>query len=95
MTCRSGCRQFDDLPSGRRPRARRLAPQTNIVRRDGHRGTLVTILKTGSASTLDVVAGIRAVLPRVIPPSHRSSPSSRCRQSIFVRAAVSGVIARR
>src|SRR5258705_9110206 len=44
-----------------------FAPQTNVVRRDGNRGTLVTILKTGAASTLDVVAGIRAVLPRVIP----------------------------
>src|SRR5256712_28063 len=37
-----------------------FAPQTNVVRRDGSRGTLVTILKTGTASTLDVVAGIRA-----------------------------------
>src|SRR5258705_5455581 len=44
-----------------------FAPQTNVVRRDGNRGTLVTILKTGTASTLDVVAGIRALLPRVIP----------------------------
>src|SRR3989442_9015574 len=34
-----------------------FAPQTNVVRRDGRRGTLVTILKTGTASTLDVVAG--------------------------------------
>src|SRR5216683_2613472 len=33
-----------------------FAPQTNVVRQDGRRGTLVTILKTGSASTLDVVA---------------------------------------
>src|SRR5437870_8458805 len=33
-----------------------FAPQTNVVRRDGSRGTLVTILKTGAASTLDVVA---------------------------------------
>src|SRR5439155_1235705 len=31
-----------------------FAPQTNVVRRDGRRGTLVTILKTGTASTLDV-----------------------------------------
>src|SRR5258705_6158647 len=36
-----------------------FAPQTNIVRRDGVRGTLVTILKTGTASTLDVVGGVR------------------------------------
>src|SRR6184192_4084719 len=70
-----------------------FAPQTNVVRRDGSRGTLVTILKTGTASTLDVVAGIRAMLPRVIPtlpPELKVQPLAD--QSIFVRAAVSGVI---
>jgi multidrug efflux pump subunit AcrB len=70
-----------------------FAPQTNVVRRDGSRGTLVTILKTGTASTLDVVAGIRALLPRVIPtlpPELKVQPLAD--QSIFVRAAVSGVI---
>src|SRR5260370_1775665 len=71
----------------------RFAPRTNVVRRDGSRGTLVTILKTGTASTLDVVGGIRAVLPRVIPtlpPELKVQPLAD--QSIFVRAAVSGVI---
>src|SRR5436189_3422856 len=70
-----------------------FSPQTNIVRRDGSRGTLVTILKSGSASTLDVVAGIRALLPRVIPtlpPQLKVQPLAD--QSIFVRAAVNGVI---
>jgi multidrug efflux pump subunit AcrB len=42
-----------------------FAPQTNIVRQDGRRGTLLTIMKTGTASTLDVVQGIRDMLPRV------------------------------
>jgi len=70
-----------------------FAPQTNVVRRDGNRGTLVTILKAGTASTLDVVAGIRALLPRVIPtlpPQLKIAPLAD--QSIFVRAAVNGVI---
>src|SRR5712664_1026159 len=70
-----------------------FAPQTNVVRRDGRRGTLVTILKTGTASSLDVVAGIRAMLPRVIPtlpPQLVVQPLAD--QSIFVRAAISGVI---
>ena len=70
-----------------------FTPQTNVVRRDGIRGTLVTILKNGNASTLDVVAGIRALLPRVIPtlpPQLKIQPLAD--QSIFVRAAVSGVI---
>jgi multidrug efflux pump subunit AcrB len=38
------------------------APQTNIVRQDGHRGALVTILKAGDASTISVVKGIRQLL---------------------------------
>src|SRR5947199_8827473 len=70
-----------------------FAPQTNVVRRDGSRGTLVTILKTGSASTLDVVRGIRNLLLRVIqtlPPALKVQPLAD--QSVFVRAAVSGVI---
>src|SRR5437867_1384910 len=70
-----------------------LAPQTHVVHRDGERGTLVTILKNGTASTLDVVAGIRALLPRVIPtlpPELKVQPLAD--QSIFVRAAVGGVV---
>ena len=39
--------------------------QTNIVRQDGHRGVLITVLKAGNASTLSVVKGIRDLLPRV------------------------------
>src|ERR1700722_3325339 len=67
--------------------------QTNIVRQDGHRGVLISILKSGNASTLDVVKGIRAILPRVastVPPQLKMTPLSD--QSIFVRAAVQGVI---
>jgi CzcA family heavy metal efflux pump len=67
--------------------------QTNIVRQDGRRGVLISILKSGNASTLDVVKGIRAILPRVastVPPELKMTPLSD--QSIFVRAAVQGVI---
>ncbi|HXZ23711.1 MAG TPA: efflux RND transporter permease subunit, partial [Methanomassiliicoccales archaeon] len=70
-----------------------FSPQTNIVRQDGHRGTLVTVLKAGNASTIDVVKGIRNLLPRVastLPPELRIQPLAD--QSIFVRAAVNGVI---
>ena len=70
-----------------------FAPQTNVVRHDGLRGVLVTVLKAGSASTLDVVKGIRELLPRVaatLPPQLQIQPLAD--QSIFVRAAVSGVI---
>ncbi|HME98187.1 MAG TPA: efflux RND transporter permease subunit [Methylomirabilota bacterium] len=67
--------------------------QTNIVRRDGRRGTLLTVLKSGDASTLDVVDNIRAAIPRVattLPPELRIDLLAD--QSIFVRGAISGVI---
>jgi multidrug efflux pump subunit AcrB len=68
-------------------------PQTNIVRQDGHRGVLVTILKSGNASTLNVVSGIRRLLPRValtLPPELVIKPIGD--QSIFVRASIKGVV---
>ena len=40
-------------------------PQTNIVRSDGQRGSLMTVLKNGNTSTLDIVKGIRGLLPQV------------------------------
>src|SRR5205823_13640739 len=46
-------------------------PQQNIVRRDGVRGTLLTVLKSGSASTLDVVHRVKAAMPQIlsgVPP---------------------------
>src|SRR3954469_10164091 len=48
-----------------------FSPQTNIVRRDGERGVLLSVLKNGGASTLDIVTNLKALLPRVaqtIPP---------------------------
>ena len=68
-------------------------PQTNIVRQDGHRGVLVTVLKSGNASTLSVVGGIRKLLPRIastVSPDLRIKPIGD--QSIFVRASISGVV---
>jgi multidrug efflux pump subunit AcrB len=70
-----------------------FAPQTNIIRNNGSRGVLVSVLKAGSASTLDVVQGIKDLLPRVaatLPPALRMQPLAD--QSIFVRAAINGVI---
>ncbi len=70
-----------------------FAPQTNIVRQDGKRSALVTVLKAGNASTIDVVDGVRKLLPRTqltLPPELKIQPLGD--QSIFVRAAVSGVI---
>ena len=68
-------------------------PQTNIVRQDGHRGVLLTILKSGSASTLSVVEGIKDLLPRVaatVPKELKITPIGD--QSVFVRSSINGVI---
>jgi multidrug efflux pump subunit AcrB len=68
-------------------------PQTNIVRRDGHRGVLMSVLKTGSASTLDIISGIKAKLPRIrdaLPEGFKVELVGD--QSLFVRAAISGVV---
>jgi multidrug efflux pump subunit AcrB len=68
-------------------------PQTNIVRQDGRRGVLITVLKSGNASTLSVVGGIRALLPTIaktVPPELVMKPIGD--QSLFVRASISGVV---
>jgi multidrug efflux pump subunit AcrB len=68
-------------------------PQTNIVRVDGKRAILMSILKVGSASTLDIIAGIRAKIDSIkgqLPPQLQISPLAD--QSIFVRGAISGVV---
>ena len=68
-------------------------PQTNLVRVDGARAVLMTILKAGSASTLAVIDGIKSLLPRVKEglPSNLGIHAVGD-QSIFVKAAVFGVI---
>ncbi len=68
-------------------------PQTNIVRQDGHRGVLLSVLKSGSASTLSVVKGVLGLLPRVeasLPPSLKIKPIGN--QALFVRASIDGVV---
>jgi CzcA family heavy metal efflux pump len=70
-----------------------FAPQTNIVRQNRNRGVLEPILKAGNASTISVVNGIKQLLPRVeqtLPPELKIQALAD--QSVFVKAAVSGVI---
>ena len=70
-----------------------FAPQTNIVRQDGRRGVLMSILKAGNASTVSVVQGVRDLLTRVaqtLPPELKIQTLAD--QSTFVKAAISGVI---
>jgi multidrug efflux pump subunit AcrB len=68
-------------------------PQTNIVRVNGRRSVLMTVLKSGTTSTLAIVSAVKAALPKIaagLPPSLKIIPLSD--QSIFVKAAISGVI---
>ena len=68
-------------------------PQTNIARVDGKRAIVMNVLKTGNASTLDIIAGINAKLPlarAAMPQDLKLVALSD--QSVFVRAAISGVI---
>ncbi len=67
--------------------------QSNIVRHNGNRATLLTVLKNGGSSTLKIVARIKEILPRI-----RSTLPAALNlkllfdQSIFVRAAINGVL---
>ena len=68
-------------------------PQTNIVRQNGVRGVLISVLKNGGASTLDVVKGIKEKLPSVLEIAPKGIDANYLMdQSIFVKAAVNGVI---
>jgi len=68
-------------------------PQTNIVRVDGQRAAMMSIMKTGSASTLKIIRDVRDKIESIkgqLPPELRIKPLSD--QSIFVRGAISGVV---
>ena len=68
-------------------------PQTNIVRVDGSRAVLMSILKSGQASTLDVIEGVKNLLPKIsetLPKALQLNAVGD--QSLFVKAAVTGVM---
>ena len=70
-----------------------FSPQVNVVRQNGERGVLLSIIKNGNSSTLDIVSGILAQLPvvaRILPKDIKITPLFD--QSGFVRAAISGVV---
>ncbi|WP_175963422.1 efflux RND transporter permease subunit [Burkholderia pyrrocinia] len=69
------------------------APQTNIVRADGKRAALLTVEKTGSASTLTIIDQVKAMLPKIeagLPKALHISALGD--QSVFVKAAIQGVV---
>ncbi len=68
-------------------------PQINVVRTSGSRAVLMTILKSGAASTLDIVAGVKGLLPLL----KQSLPEALHidlvgDQTVFVKASISGVV---
>ncbi len=68
-------------------------PQTNIVRVNGQRASLLTVQKNGTASTLSIIAGIKALLPQIkttVPPALDIKPLAD--QSIFVNGSIQGVV---
>jgi multidrug efflux pump subunit AcrB len=70
-----------------------FSPQTNIVRQNGDRGVLVSVIKNGGSSTLDIVKTLLAELPavsQILPKDLKITPLFD--QSGFVRAAISGVV---
>lgn len=70
-----------------------FSPQTNVVRQDGARGVLLSVIKNGGASTLDIVSNLRDLLPRAattLPEDIKITPLFD--QSLFVKAAIKGVI---
>ena len=70
-----------------------FSPQTNIVRQNGERGVLVSIIKNGGSSTLDIVHTLRGLLPvvsQILPRDLKITPLFD--QSGFVKAAITGVV---
>jgi len=70
-----------------------FAVQTNIVAQNRVRSALLTVLKSASASTLDIISRVKAALPRIkatLPPA--LDITQLFDQSIFVRAAINGVL---
>jgi multidrug efflux pump subunit AcrB len=68
-------------------------PQQNVVRQDGVRSTLLSVMKSGSASTLNVANGVKAAMTQILKTvTGDASVKQFADQSMFVRAAISGVV---
>ncbi len=68
-------------------------PQINVVHMDGSPAVLMTIQKAGSASTLDIINGVKTLLPKIAESLPKSlSLKAVGDQSVFVTDAVSSVI---
>ena len=69
------------------------APQTNVVHVNGNKSVLLTVFKSGATSTIDIVDGVRKMLPELKPTLPKNlTISPLIDQSTFVKAAVEGVV---
>jgi multidrug efflux pump subunit AcrB len=70
-----------------------FAPQTNVVVADGRKAAILPVLKSQGSSTLSIVSRVRAAIPGVLATLPQSFKAALVfDQSVFVRAAVSGVL---
>ena len=70
-----------------------FSPQTSIVHTNGRKAALVSVLKSGGSSTLDIVKRVRAALPGILAGLPKELKATLLfDQSVFVRAAISGVV---
>jgi multidrug efflux pump subunit AcrB len=68
-------------------------PQTNIVRVDGSRSVLMSVLKSGTTSTLDIIESVKKKLPQILADvPYKINGHFLADQSLFVRASINGVI---
>ena len=70
-----------------------FAPQTNIVQVNGVRAVMMSVLKTGNASTLNIINRVKALLPTIqdnMPKALHLTVAND--QSLFVTAAIKGVL---
>ena len=66
-----------------------FSPQTNIVRQDGVRSTLLSIIKNGDVSTLNIVNDVKAMIPKLKPTLPDDLQiRTLFDQSIFVKASI-------
>ena len=68
-------------------------PQTNIVRQDGKRGSLITVIKNGNASTLSIISALKDMMPRLqqsAPDGAKLTPLFD--QSVFVKGSITGLV---
>jgi len=68
------------------------AVQTNIVRENGKRSALLTVLKNGQTSTLDIVSQTKAMIPRLVAGLGTLKLTPLFDQSLFVRASINEVV---